>query len=76
MNAHKSGRCITKEEDAAQAIMVKQVKTIGSMLSLLKKHGRIENHINNDFDRQLLEAIKAKRSSISPIVRNMNETNK
>lgn len=64
---------ITADDEYQQATKVKQFNIISTVFTKLKKQGRITDHINEDFDRQLLQKIKEKRSTVGNIVRNINE---
>lgn len=73
MRCKKRGFRLSEDEEYEQMMKVKQFNMISTVFTKLKKQGRISDHINEDFDRQLLQKIKEKRSTVGNIVRNINE---
>lgn len=68
MSAKRKGQKIDDDDIYRQEQMVKQVKIISGIYIMLKRNGRISTKPNEHFDEQLLEKIKAQKSTIGDIV--------
>lgn len=69
----KSGKKVTKQEENEQQERIKRFKEIEMVLTKLKKNNRISAGDNSKFTKDLLDKIKAKKSSVGAIVAKKKE---
>lgn len=74
--AQVTGKKTTKEDEARQEVMMRQLHKVDRIFTIAKKHKRIANAPNFNFDRQLAQQIKAMNSSIGEIVSRLPDNKK
>jgi len=74
--ARVTGKKVSKEDDIKQTVMMRQLHIVDKIFSIAKKHKRIANAPNFNFDRQLSQQIKEMNSSIGDIVSRLPENKK
>lgn len=72
-NLKKKGQ--KPSEDLSDELKIKMTcfRNISAVISVLKRQNRIVDKPNDDFDKQLLEKIKNKRSTVPSIVRSLKD---
>jgi hypothetical protein len=73
MRAKKRGYRLSEDEDYMQTTKVKQFNIINSIFTKLKRQNRILDHPNENFDKELLQKIKEKRTTVPSIVRDLSQ---
>lgn len=75
MRAKKKGMRVGEDEEYMQVMKVKQFNIISSVFAKLVRQNRVIGQPNANFDKQLIQKIKEKRSSVGEIVRTTQKAN-
>lgn len=75
MRAKKKGMRVDADEEYMQVMKVKQFNIISSVFAKLKRQNRVIDEPNKDFDKQLIQKIKEKRSTVGEIVQITQKAN-
>lgn len=75
MRKLSKGQKVTPEEKAFQEEGMKLLHMADKIFSMLRKHKRIDNKPNVNFDKQLVQKIKQMQSTIGEIVQKLPDNN-